>query len=112
MSGLYLEFVHLPLFERTAKGLLDDEDLRALELDLLENPERGSVQAGTGGVRKVRVAIGDRGKSGGARVAYLYVEVRETIYFILAFSKNVQANLTTEQKKAIRALVAKLKEVP
>ena len=50
------------------------------------------------------------GKSGGARVAYLYVQARETIYLLLAFPKNVQANLTADQKKALRKLVAKLKK--
>lgn len=81
-----------------------------LELELLEDPERGTVQGGTGGVRKVRFALGNRGKSGGARVVYLYVEIREKIYFVLAFPKNVQVNLTGEQKKRIRDLVATLKE--
>lgn len=110
MESRYLEFVYLLMFENTAKGLLDEEDRRVLELELLEDPERGTVQGGTGGVRKVRFALGNRGKSGGARVVYLYVEIREKIYFVLAFPKNVQANLTGEQKKRIRDLVATLKE--
>lgn len=110
MESRYLEFVYLLMFENTAKGLLDEEDRRVLELELLEDPERGTVQGGTGGVRKVRFALGNRGKSGGARVVYLYVEIREKIYFVLVFPKNVQVNLTGEQKKRIRDLVATLKE--
>lgn len=108
----YLEFVYLGLFERTADGVLDDEDRRHLENDLLENPRRGEVQPGTGGVRKVRVALEGRGKRGGARVAYLYVETRETIYFVLAFRKNVQANLTAAEKTTVRKLVETLKKEP
>ena len=50
------------------------------------------------------------GKAAGARVAYLYAQARETIYLLLAFHKNVQANLTADQKKALRKLVAKLKK--
>jgi hypothetical protein len=68
------------------------------------------VQRDTGSVRKVRVTTGGGGKSGGARVVYLYVQARETIYLLLAFPKNVQANLTADQKKALRKLVAKLKK--
>ncbi len=110
MVSHYLEFVYLPTFESTARGLLDEEDRRALESAILEDPEQGSVQGGAGGVRKMRVPLGNRGRSGGARVVYLYIKVRERVYLILAFSKNVQANLTDEQKKRIRNLVARLKE--
>lgn len=106
----YLEFVYLKLFERTAGGVISEEEMKAVEDELLENPEKGSVQGNTGGVRKVRVATGGQGKSGSARVAYLYVQIRETIYFILAFPKNVQPNLTADQKKTLRGLAEKLKK--
>lgn len=106
----YLEFVYLPMFERTAAGLVSDDEMRVVEDELLEDAERGSVQGGTGGVRKIRVATGGGGKRGGARVVYLYIHVRQRIYFILAFPKNVQANLTPEQKRLIRMLVTQLKE--
>jgi hypothetical protein len=109
-EGRYLEFVYLDLFERTRDGVISDEEMKVLEDELLENPEKGSVQRDMGGVRKVRVATGGGGKSGGARVAYVYVQARETIYLLLAFPKNVQANLTVDQKKALRKLVAKLKK--
>lgn len=106
----YVEFVYLDLFERTAAGILSEKDRRVLENELLENPKRGAIQRETGGVRKVRVATQGGGKRGGARIVYLYVEVRETIYFMLAFRKNVQANLTGAEKKEIRRLVERLKK--
>jgi hypothetical protein len=106
----HLEFIYLPLFERTRKGLLSDDDMHHLEDDLLENPEAGDVEDYAGGIRKVRARIGERGKSGSARVAYLYVETRSKLYFILAFPKNVQGALTQDQKKIIRTLVAQLKK--
>lgn len=109
-EGRYLEFVYLELFERTRNGVISDGEMKVLEDELLENPEKGSVQRDTGGVRKVRVATGGGGKSGGARVVYLYAQARETIYLLLAFPKNVQANLTADQKKALRKLAAKLKK--
>jgi hypothetical protein len=106
----YLEFVYLELFERTRNGVISDEEMKVLEDELLENPEKGSMQRDTGAVRKVRVATRGGRKSGGARVVYLYVQARETIYLLLAFPKNVQPNLTADQKKALRKLVAKLKK--
>lgn len=102
----FVEFVRLPSFERSAEGVLSEEDIRELEHELLEQPRKGDVLRGGGGVRKVRAAIQGRGKSGSARVVYLYVEVREKIYLLLCFPKNEQANLTPEQTRRIRALVA------
>jgi hypothetical protein len=106
----HLEFVYLPLFERTRKDLLSEDDVRCLEDELLENPYAGDVEDHAGGIRKVRARIGDRGKRGSTRVTYLYVETSGRIYFILAFPKNVQGTLTADQKKVIRALVAQLKK--
>lgn len=80
-----------------------------MEDELLEHPEAGALMQGTGGVRKIRVAQKGRGKSGSARVTYLYVEHQRTVYFILAFPKNVQGNLTADQKKVIRGVVAEIK---
>lgn len=106
---LHLEFVYLPLFERTRRGVFTDEEIRALEDVLLENPEDGDVLAGTGAVRKSRVANRGRGKRGSGRVAYLYVKEQQTVYFILAFAKNVQGNLTELEKAAVRRLVGEIR---
>lgn len=61
-------------------------------------------------MRKVRVALESRGKRGGARAVYLYVEARERIYFVLAFGKNVKANLTAAEKRTVKKLVESLKK--
>lgn len=42
-------------------------------------------------------------------MVYLYVGNQQTIYFIFAFPKNVQGNLTDAQKKTIRKIVTLLK---
>ncbi|HEV2147628.1 MAG TPA: type II toxin-antitoxin system RelE/ParE family toxin [Longimicrobiaceae bacterium] len=105
----YLEFVYIDLFERTRKGVLTDEEVRAVEDELLERPTRGDVMEGTGGVRKIRAAQEGHGKSGSARVAYLYVEKWASVFFMLAFPKNVQGNLTSEQKKIVRDEVARIR---
>jgi hypothetical protein len=102
----YLEFVHTRLFQATRKGVLTDAEVRAVENTLLENPEAGPMISATGGVRKIRAAQAGRGKSGSARVVYLYVGWQRTVYFILAFPKNVQGNLTDAQKKIVREVVA------
>ncbi|HEX2206899.1 MAG TPA: type II toxin-antitoxin system RelE/ParE family toxin [Longimicrobium sp.] len=104
-----LEFVYLNLFERTRKGVLTDAEMKEVEDELLANPRAGVVMGNTDGVRKLRAAQEERGKSGSARVAYLYVPEQATVYFLIAFAKNVQGNLTAEQKKQLRALVAQIR---
>lgn len=110
-SGIgLLEFVYLGLFERTRKGVLTDAEVKELEDELLANPRAGVVMTNTGGVRKVRAAQEQRGKSGSVRVVYLYVPEQATVYFILAFPKNVQGNLTDAQKKQVRDVVAQIRD--
>lgn len=105
----YLEFAYTRFFERTREGLLDEEAVRLLELGLAERPRRGSVVPGTGGVRKVRVGLPGTGKSGGARVLYLYDAEAERIYLLLAFAKADQVKMTNKQRARIRKLVRQLK---
>ena len=106
-----LEFVYTPLFEVAAADLFDDEAMRHIELALLAEPRAGAVVAGTGGIRKLRAPLPGRGKRGGARVLYLYLEVRGRVYFLLAYAKNEQVDLTPAQKKALRGMVKHLEEL-
>jgi hypothetical protein len=103
-----LEFVYTTLFERTRKGVLTDEEIKAVEDDLLNNPRAGAIMSNTGGVRKTRAAQEGRGKRGSGRVAYLYLPDRQTVYFVFAFPKNMQGNLTDAQKKLVREIVKKI----
>lgn len=84
---------------------LNDEDLRSLERALLSNPQVGDVIEGTGGARKMRIQLEARGKSGGGRVIYLDVFEKEHLYLLFAYPKNVQENLTPDQKKMIKKAV-------
>lgn len=89
---------------------LNDTNLRELEQELLKNPQAGDVIEGTGGARKLRIKLENHGKSGGARVIYLDVFKKEKLYFLFAYPKNVQENLTANQKKAIRNIIEEIKK--
>ena len=65
---------------------------------------------GTGGIRKVRFPLENRGKSGSVRVCYTDFAEYEVIYLITAFEKKEQENLNMEEKNAIKKLVKALKE--
>ena len=89
---------------------LNDENLRELEQELLKNPQSGDVIEGTGGARKLRIKIRNRGKSGGGRVIYLDVFEKEKLYFLFAYPKNVQENLTAELKRIIKNIIEEIKK--
>jgi hypothetical protein len=108
----YLEFVHLPSYVNSAKGVIGEAEQRALESTLIENPVAGAVMAGTGGVRKVRVALGNRGKSAGARVIYYFRASKGRIYLLVAYGKNERANITRAEANVIRQLVSILEAEP
>ena len=104
-----LTFVYTTEFDRMAEGILSDDELRLVEQQLLANPQAGAVVAGTGGVRKLRVALPGRGKRGSARIIYLYMAPDARIYFLLVYRKNVQATLSAQDKRRLAALVGVLK---
>lgn len=84
---------------------LHDEELKLLEDILLENPQKGDVIEGTSGARKMRIQMNGHGKRGGGRVIYVDIFEKEKLYFLFAYPKNVQVNLTEQQKKIVRQMV-------
>ncbi len=78
---------------------------------MLKNPQAGDVVTGTGGLRKYRFRLPNRGKSGGARVLYVDFVVYEKIYLITAYSKSDKENLTISECQEIRRMIQKLEEV-
>lgn len=92
-----VELVETSVFTRQITEFLDDDEYRRFQNELAANPARGPVIRGGGGIRKVRVALGSRGKSGGARVIYYWVVRRNLILLLYAFPKNVAADLTARQ---------------
>jgi len=102
----------MPVFERQWKAMgLNDDDLRWLQEELLKNPKAGVIIQGTGGLRKFRIALENRGKSGGARVAYVDFLVHNTIYLIYAYSKNEKDNLTKEERNNIKKTIEHLESM-
>ena len=104
-------FIITSIFDKSWGRMgLGDEELQELQKLLLKDPESGDVIPGLAGARKVRIPREGRGKSGGGRVIYVDIVVKEQIYLLLAYPQNVQTNLDASQKKAIRKLIDQLKE--
>lgn len=82
-----------------------------LQIQLLKNPQAGDVVPGTGGLRKHRFRLPNRGKSGGARVLNVDFVAHEKSYLLTAYSKSDKENLTTTECQGIRRMIQKLEEV-
>ena len=110
-----LEFIELLPFTKRLHALAkehSDDVLLEIQNDLLANPRRGKVVVGTAGVRKASVADPGRGKGkrGGFRYLYFYIEQDGQIFLLMIFGKNEQDDLTGEQKRRLAKAVHELKE--
>ena len=105
-----LSFVYHPTFDHTVEGVLTDAQMIAVENTLMADPRKGDVIQDTGGARKLRVALPGRGKSGGARLIYVSIEIGAAIHFLLCYPKNVQGNLSAKQKQTLRGIVMAIKQ--
>ena len=106
-----IQAVSLPTFRKAWKRLgLSDEDREAMEEELLSNPTAGKIMRETGGARKLRYALGNRGKSAGARIIYAYFQEWGRLYFLTVFSKHDKPNLTGQERVELEKLVKRLEE--
>ena len=98
-------FVELPIFARCANELFSDDDMRELQVILLENPSAGELIPGGHGLRKLRVPLPGRGKRGGVRVIYYHWVSHEQCYLVYAYAKNVAADLTKDQLRRLADVI-------
>jgi hypothetical protein len=91
-------------FLARSRKLLDDDDIDALVEFLAYHPEAGDVITGAGGVRKLRWRLQGRGKRGGARVIYYYLDQRIPLVLLSMYAKNEQADLSMADRQSFRDL--------
>ena len=92
-----MELIETSTFTRQISALLSAEEYTEFQSRLAANPGLGALIKGGGGIRKVRVAVGSRGKRGGARVIYYWAVRKDLILLLYAYPKNVSADLTPRQ---------------
>lgn len=90
-------------------GITAENEKKLFE-ELRNNPGKGDLIVGSGGIRKIRIALGNRGKSKGARVIYTYFAVREHLYLFTAYPKNEKSNLTRPEINQLKILVDLIKK--
>ncbi len=79
--------VETPTYLAIANKLFSEEERADIVAMLAADPECGDLIGGTGGFRKVRVARQGMGKSGGARVVYIWRNQRFPVFLITVFAK-------------------------
>lgn len=102
-----MQFIETSVFTRQVTTLLTDDEYRQLQIALVSHPDTGVVIQRSGGLRKMRWSIGDRGKRGGVRAIYYWVVAQDKILMLLMYPKNEQDNLTPQQLKVLREIVEK-----
>ena len=101
-------FIELQGFSKRRQLLLPDDEFRAFQELLIQDPTAGDIIAGTGSFRKIRWNRSGMGKRGGIRIIYYNVTRNGRIYLALLYPKNEQDDLTEEQRKALKLLSEKL----
>ncbi|MDO9360117.1 MAG: toxin [Polaromonas sp.] len=81
---------------------LNDTTYRALQIELMTNPQAGDVIAGTGGLRKLRQPDPLRG---GLRVIYYWWLGGEQFWLFTVYDKDQADDLTPEQRKTLKRLL-------
>jgi mRNA-degrading endonuclease RelE of RelBE toxin-antitoxin system len=98
-----------PIFTAQCEKLFTEQERQDLITFLAQNPTAGSVIKGTGGVRKLRFAIANKGKRGGTRIIYYYLDETLPLYALLAYPKSAKSDLTSDEKQLVTQLVSTLK---
>ncbi|MDP2867441.1 MAG: hypothetical protein Q8O08_01345 [Methyloversatilis sp.] len=100
-------FIELPAFTRHRAAYLDDAHFRALQNELLANPEKGEVIEGAGGLRKFRRPDPKRGKGkrGGLRVIYFWWESGRQFWLFTLYGKDEMDDLSAKERELLRTML-------
>lgn len=100
-----MELIETSIFTRQITALLSDEEYGAFQSRLAASPGLGVLIQGGGGIRKIRVGLGSRGRRGGARIIYYWAVRKDLILLLYAYPKSVSADLTPKQVAQLAKVV-------
>ena len=91
--------VETPADLAAARGVLSNAE-RADVIGIVAETPRAGVALG-GGIRKMRIGRPGRGKSGGARVVFLFAGEDVPVFLLTVFARNEKANLGPRERTAL-----------
>lgn len=100
-------FIETPIFTEDITKTLTDQEYTKLQQYLTLNPESGNIIPGSGGFRKLRWKIENKGKSGGIRIIYYLYKSDDLIYMIYVYKKSEKEDLTQSQIKLLKSVLGK-----
>jgi hypothetical protein len=98
-------FIETSVFTEKHVQYLSDDEYRELQNFLIRKPDAGDLIQGTGGIRKLRWLLGNKGKRGGVRIIYYWQSSKEQIYFMTLYAKKEKVDLSTKDKKIIKQML-------
>ena len=105
MTQKYITILEFPSFTKEAKKVFNQLEHMELLNYLSTYPEIGKVIPGTAGLRKLRWAVGTKGKRGGARVIYYYHASELNVLLLAVYTKGKQEDLSSLDKKILKKLI-------
>jgi len=99
--------VETSVFTRRVMAILTDDEYRELQEFVATHPDAGDTIPGSHGLRKLRWRSSSKGKRGGTRIIYYWLKARDTVLMLFAYKKNERSDLTKDQIRTLRGIVAK-----
>ncbi len=110
MTEPLLTVVETAPYLAEAKKIMTDEERSELVNMIAADPTCGDLIVGGGGVRKVRFATGNKGKSGGVRVIYYFHNDQYPVFLFIVYAKSDRTNLSSAQLQTVSRLAKTLVE--
>jgi hypothetical protein len=100
-----MKFKTTSIFEKRISQLLSKEEYAQMRQALADNPKLGVLMKDTGGLRKIRWAVDNKRKSGGARIISYWHKPKEGEIYLLFAVLHEQDELTDQQKSELKKLI-------
>ncbi len=104
MPSRFITVVETRSFIAAAGACMTDIERTAAIGMIAEDPGCGVLVRGGGGIRKVRFAVGGRGKSGGVRIVYYFHCERVPVFLLTVFAKNEKSDLSGTELRQLSSL--------
>ena len=102
--------IETSIFTKLITEMMKDDEYRLLQESLIIKPDIGAIIKGSGGLRKARWKLEGKGKRGGIRYIYYWVNEDNQIIMLYAYRKSKQETLTNEQTVLLKSAIERWKD--
>jgi len=102
-----MEIIETSVFTRQVQQFFSDDEYRLLQSALIQHPDIGQVIPHSGGLRKMRWTLREKGKRGGARIIYFWAISKEQLLMLFIYAKNQTDDLSVDQIRQLESIIRK-----